>query len=209
MKLKLPQIEGEINKDDYDFLQKISSSDLVGLIGGDWIKLWRWNNLVKIAGKVRTKCHELGIDPKTVAPKFLSQFFEASSLEENETLQEMWAKLLINRSIDSKTNTYYITILKNLEPQEAELINLLFNQSSDDTAATFDFNKVLSVNAGSITKEQLAVMVQKLYSFNILRPPITQGIQMGPYPAAVETIEAFRFSEMGIDFCSRCTKVEK
>jgi hypothetical protein len=209
MKLKLPFLEGEINKDDYVFLQKISSSDFVGLIGGDWIKHWRWNNLLKIANKVRTKCEERGLNPSAVAPKFLSQFFEASSLEENETLQEMWANLLINRSVDPKTNNYYITILENLEPQEAELINLLFGQSNNDVSTTFDFDKVLNANTGTITKEQLAVMVQKLYSFNILRPPITQGIQMGLYPPALETIEAFRFSEMGIDFCKNCTGIEK
>jgi hypothetical protein len=211
MKLKLPQVqvEGEINKDDYDFLQKISSSDLVGLIGGDWIKLWRWNNLVRIAGKIRSKCDELKLDPQIVAPKFLSQFFEASSLEENETLQEMWAKLLLNRSIDPKTNSYYITILKNLEPHEAELVNLLFSQSNSSTTTTFDFDKVLSVGGGRFTREELAVMVQKLYSFNILRPPAGQGIQFGNYPAAMETIDAFRFSEMGIDFCKKCTDVKK
>lgn len=71
----------------------------------------------------------------------------------------------------------------------------------------FDFKKVLASSGDGITGEQLAVLVQKLYSFNILRPPITQGIKMGPYPPALETIEVFRFSEMGIDFCKVCTQV--
>jgi|GEM_PF-5624318 len=208
MKLKLPEIEGEINKEDYDFLQKISSSDLVGLIGGDWIKEWRWNNLVKIAERVRRKCDQKGLNPKQVSPKFLSQFFESSSLEENETLQEMWANLLINRSIDSKTNSYYISILQNLEPTEAELINMLFGQSDNSHETSFDFDKVLTASQGSVTREQLAVMIQKLYSFNILRPPINEGVFMGPYPAALETIQAFRFSEMGIDFCKICNNIQ-
>ncbi|QQS69410.1 hypothetical protein IPP75_05880 [Candidatus Saccharibacteria bacterium] len=111
MKLKTPAIEGEINKEDYDFLQKFAGSDLLGLLGGDWIKLWRWNNLINIAGRVRRKCEESNLDPNRVSPKFLSQFFEESSLEENEILQEMWANLLVNRSVNPSTNNYYITIL--------------------------------------------------------------------------------------------------
>lgn len=208
MKLKLTQIEGEINKDDYDFLQKISSSNLVGLLGGDWIKEWRWKNLVKIAERVRIKCKESGLNPNQVAPKFLSQFFEESSLEEDETLQDMWANLLLNRSADPTTNSYYITILKNLEPIEAELINMLFSQSDMSHETSFDFMKVLAAAGSNVTQEQLAVLIQKLYSFNILRPPITQGIKMGPYPPALETIEVFRFSEMGIDFCKVCTEIK-
>jgi hypothetical protein len=207
MKLKLPHVEGEIDKDDYDFLQKISQSDLVGLIGGDWIKLWRWNNLVKIAGKVRSKCEELGVDPKVVSPKFLSQFFEDASLEEDETLQEMWANLLINRSMDPKTNYYYITILRNLEPQEAQLIQQLFSQSNNSIQTTFDFTKVLAANTANMTYEQLAVLVQKLYSFNILRPPMLENVAFGEYSPALETTQIFRFSEMGIDFCKNCTRV--
>lgn len=207
MKLKLPQIEGEINEDDYNLLQKISSSDLVSLLGGDWIKEWRWKNLVEIAERVRKKCEEHELNPQQVAPKFLSQFFEASSLEENVTMQDMWANLLLNRSSNKATNSYYITILQNLEPVEARLINLLFEESNTSPETNFDFNKVLAVSQGSITEAQLAVLVQKLYSFNILRPPLTEGLKVGSYPAALETIEAFRFSEMGIDFCKACTKV--
>lgn len=208
MKLKLPLVEGEINRDDYEFLQKISSSDLVGLLGGDWIKEWRWKNLVKIAERVRKKSEELGIKPAQIAPKFLSQFFEVASLEEDETIQDMWANLLLNRSADSSTNSYYITILKNLDPIEAELIKMLYEQSGESSNTNFDFHKVLSASQGKLKKGQLAILVQKLYSFNILRPPTAQSIMVGPYPAALETINAFKFSEMGIDFCRVCTRVD-
>jgi Abortive infection alpha len=206
MKLKLPQVEGEINKDDYDFLQKISSSDLVGLLGGDWIKYWRWNNLSKIASKVRAKSEELSLNVNKVAPKFLSDFFEASSLEEDDSIQAMWANLLLNKSVDQTTNGYYITVLRNLEPVEAELINLLYSQSSNSIDTNFDFELVLKSSA-RIDRNQLSVMIHKLYSFNILRPPINRGIQMGSFPPAVETIEAFRLTEMGIDFCKKCNSI--
>ncbi len=207
MKLKLPEIEGEINKDDYDFLQKISQSDLAGLIGGDWIKYWRWNNLVKLAQKVRAKSEALNLDVSKVSPKFLSQFFEASSLDEDDTIQEMWANLLLNKSINPTTNGYYISILQNLEPVEAIIIDALYQQSNGNTDTSFDFNLVATLPM-VVDAKQLAVMVHKLYSFNILRPPINNGMQMGNYPVALETIKAFRFTEMGLDFCDKCRNVK-
>lgn len=209
MKLKVPGFEGEINKDDYDFLQSISSSDLIGLIGGDWIKMWRWNNLANIARIFREKCEKMNIDPRKVSPKFLSEFFESSSLEDDESLQDMWANLLLSRSSNPATNVYYIMILKNLEPLEAQLINMLFGQSNDSHETQFDFHGVIAASQGTITENQLAVLIQKLYSFNILRPPLSKGIAMGPYAPALETIMSFRFSEMGIDFCKSCMQEVK
>ena len=70
VKIKIPgQIEAEINEADYSFLQKIADSKFVGLVGGDWIQLWRWNNLTKIAEKVRKRCDELHLNPQLVAPR--------------------------------------------------------------------------------------------------------------------------------------------
>jgi hypothetical protein len=206
MKLSIPgQVEVEIDNADYSVLQKIANSDFVGLIGADWLKLWRWNNLTKIAEKVRKKCEKSDLDPKQVAPKFINQFFESASLEEDETIQEMWANLLLNKSINNKINTFYIQILKELEPQEAEILNGLFKVYNGNTNSTFVFDKVMQVF--NINKIELEVMVQKLYGFNIFRPPLMSGIMVSKYPIAVETMDNFRFSEMGVDFLKKCNEV--
>lgn len=211
VKIKIPgQIEVEINEADYSFLQKIANSNFAGLVGGDWIQLWRWNNLTKIAEKVRKKCEELGLDPKLVAPKFIKEFFESSSLEEDDDIQDMWANLLLNQSIGQDVNIHYLNVLKSLEPKEGRLLNALFNQSNNSTDTEFSFANVL--NAFSESDELgLRVMLHKLYGFNILRPPLMRGIGMGGpsgvFAPAVETTDSFRFSEMGLDFCKKCTGI--
>lgn len=211
VKIKIPgQIEAEINEADYSFLQKIADSKFIGLVGGDWIQLWRWNNLTKIAEKVRKRCEDLHLNPQLVAPKFIKEFFESASLEEDGDIQEMWANLLLNKSVGQGVNIHYLNMLKSLEPREGRLLSALFAQSNNSTDTEFIFNNLL--NAFSEYDEiGLRVMVYKLYGFNIFRPPLMRGIGMGGpngvFAPAVETTDSFRFSEMGLDFCKKCTGV--
>lgn len=119
--------EAEINDKDYNALEKVANSDLVGFIGGDWLKYWRWRNLVSIADKFRKKCEENNFDPQQVAPKFLSHFFDASSQEDDESLQDIWAKILYsesrsNGSVSLKT----LHVLKLMTSEDAKILNNLF-----------------------------------------------------------------------------------
>jgi hypothetical protein len=207
MKLQLPGGGGvEIDKEDYGFLQKIVNSDFVGLIGVDWIRHWRWSNLVKIAGKVRKRAEEQNFDPKKVAPKFIREFFENASLEENDDMQTMWANLLVNQVKDGDVNIHYLNILKELEPTEARLLDSLYGQSLNSINTEFEFEPIQQ--AFGMEEVNLKVLIYKLYSFNILRPPLMSnvGFEAGgiTYAPALETIKKFRFTEMGLDFCKKC-----
>lgn len=211
VKISAPgKIGVEINEADYKILQKITNSDFVNLIGGDWIHYWRWNNLTKIAEKIRKTCEELNLDPTKVAPKFIQEFFENASLEENDDIQEMWANLLINKSTGQDVNIHYLNVLKSLEPSEVRLLSVLYKQSSNSTETEFDFVKVLAASS-EYDKMGLIIMIHKLYGFNILRPPLMMNIGMsgpnGIYAPAVETTDTFRFSAMGLDFCKKCDGV--
>lgn len=212
MKIQLPELGGiEIDKDDYNFLQKISSSDFIGLIGGDWIKFWRWQNLTKIAEKVRKISEERNLNPQKVAPKFVKVFFENASLEENDDVQRMWANLLVEQTTNGGVNIYYLNILKELEPTEARLLDFLYKQSNNSSSTNFSFDLIMQ-GSKNITENELRVTIHKLYSFNILRPPITRGVSFGSnqngksFAPALETTDTFRFTEMGLDFCSKCSQ---
>lgn len=122
MKLKVFDAEVEMNKDDYNLLNKIVSCDFVGLIGGDWIAYWRWKNLVKIAGKVRQVCDEQKLIPKHVSPKFVRHFFEHASLEEDDALQDIWAKILAGEIKQPKSfSLRTLEAVKNMSLEEARL----------------------------------------------------------------------------------------
>ena len=127
MKLTIPGFSVEINEKDYEALEKVANSDLIGLIGGDWLKYWRWNNLLKIVNKFRLKCEAEGFTPRRVAPKFLYQFFEVASQEDDEILQELWANLLYSESKNSGSiSLKSMQILKYMTGEDAKLLNKMF-----------------------------------------------------------------------------------
>ena len=117
----------EIDENDYNALQKVSDSNFIGLVGGDWLKYWRWNNLVNIAKKFRKKCEENQFNPQQVAPKFLSHFFENCSLEDDESLQDIWADLLYSESNkQGSVSLKTLQVLKFMSKEEAKILKSLF-----------------------------------------------------------------------------------
>ncbi|KST92031.1 hypothetical protein LKF67_1245 [Lactococcus lactis subsp. lactis] len=108
MKYKDPIYEIETTSEDYKFLEKIANNNLFKLVS-DEMSYWRWNNLCRVAEKVKAKCQQRSYDPKQVAPKFLSYFFEGSSMKDSDDLQEIWAEILLGES--EKENSYSLRTL--------------------------------------------------------------------------------------------------
>lgn len=135
-KISLPDGTGgeiEASPEDLNALQKFFSvitpefiHDSIGILN-DNIKFKRWKNIVKItqeAEKIRQK-HNLKSIPLPL--KTSIGYIEAASLEEDETLQELWANLLANTTAEtSSTNGIYVSILKELTTVEARVLNILY-----------------------------------------------------------------------------------
>lgn len=182
MKVSIPgQGEVEINKDDYDFLDKIADSDFAGLIGGDWVKYWRWINLTKIAQKVRKKCEQQGLNPKSVAPKFIHAFFDGASLEGEDDIQELWANLLVNATLSSDIKVSYTAILKEIDPIEARIMQYIYLQyvakygldlpkfrPANEYAGSIDGGIVKQVF--TLSNEEFEQAIDNLYRLRLLAP---------------------------------------
>lgn len=200
-------IDLEITEADEKFMQKVSSHNFFGIFG-DQIAKWRWQNAIRIVGKASAIATKNNIELNIIPSKFLQQVIDASSLDEDDNLQNMWANLLVNKSCGVGVNILYVDILKSLEPIEAELIQELYLQSNDSIDEMFNFSKIL-VAKTAFTDINLRVVVHKLYGFNILRPPLMKGISVGRFSPALETTDEFHFSELGLDFCKKCNGVEE
>ena len=61
---------------------------------GDQIRFWRWRNQLRILERANDILKQKGISPKKVSPKVLVPLIEAASLEDDPSLQEMWARLI-------------------------------------------------------------------------------------------------------------------
>ena len=194
----------EITDSDKEFASKISKHNLFGMLG-DQIASWRFQNAVRVFRKTEQFAKENNVSVNLVPSKFLQQFIDGSSLEEDINMQDMWANLLLSKSQDENAvNILYVNILKSLEPLEATFLDGAFRGSNGDTRTTFNIQQVASEM--NIEINTLRIIVYKMYSFNILRPPFFSGIAMWNTNnnPAVETPDMFRFSELGLDFCNKC-----
>lgn len=107
-------------------LDKIAApaAEELGLLFGDNVKHRRLSNQIKNLDKVRTIVEAKGLTLKQVNLKVLFPYLEGIAVEEDDTLQDMWANLFVNY-IDSTSNlqlTVYPSILKQLSTNEVVML---------------------------------------------------------------------------------------
>jgi Abortive infection alpha len=100
----------------------------LGGILEDWTKYYRYKNLLTISDKVEALHHRRKIEGKTVALPFkiAIPLLEAASLEDDVTLQDMWAGLIANGmdpGFQQPIHPSYIEIVKQMSPDEAVILN--------------------------------------------------------------------------------------
>lgn len=109
-----------------NFIEKLVSPSIeeLGLLVRDQISYWRFNNQIKILNKAKIICEENNISVKSIPPKLLCPYLENASLEDDDTLQDKWANLLVNM-VDSQQNIQnhvFPYILSQLSKDEFELL---------------------------------------------------------------------------------------
>ncbi len=108
-----------------DLLRRLAgpAADQVGFMLGDKAWEYRANNLIKITLRLQRKLREVGLPANAVHPRLLLPIIENCSVEDNETLQEMWAGLLVTASQEKDSmSPSFIETLKQLTPDEARLL---------------------------------------------------------------------------------------
>lgn len=97
----------------------------------DKLKYLRWERQERLFLRAQSFLRQEGIGrPNNPIPlKYAVPLLEAASLEENDGLQDLWAKLLVNFSIDwsgIEPSRTYIDILERLSPLEAKIVNAVY-----------------------------------------------------------------------------------
>jgi hypothetical protein len=105
-------------------------------IGEDLMEMcreWRWRrrNVEAIAGKHQMEVERRGLDPKNLQPLPEGDAYramEAASLEDDESVQNLWAGLLTS-AMDPNSQTtaskVFVDLLQSIGPAEAGLLSLL------------------------------------------------------------------------------------
>jgi hypothetical protein len=91
-----------------------------GLLLGDNAKVYRLKNLVSVFTKTQKILSDASLSPNAVPPRLALPILEASSLEDDETLQSLWAGLLATASQQTDSvSPSFVETLKQLTPDEA------------------------------------------------------------------------------------------
>jgi hypothetical protein len=104
--------------------------DDIGAMISNSMKPYRARNLVNNFRKVERILREAGLSANAVPTRLLFPIVEASSIEDNETLQDMWAGLLATASQQTETvSPSFIETLKQLTPDEARHLEMMCKDS--------------------------------------------------------------------------------
>ncbi|MEJ1360659.1 MAG: Abi-alpha family protein [Candidatus Sedimenticola sp. (ex Thyasira tokunagai)] len=121
------------------FISQFISGSLEHGIGifEDKLKYMRWERQVRFMQRANEYKKEISIQASTkqIPLKFAIPLLEAASLEDDDYLQNLWAKLLVNSTIEGNEinlNRSYIDILERLSHLEARIISVIYALSEDE-----------------------------------------------------------------------------
>jgi Abortive infection alpha/Protein of unknown function (DUF2806) len=131
-----------------DLVNKLAGplAEEVGMMLGDKVRVYRVKNWIKTVEKTERLLRVAKLPANAVPPRLFLPIMEASSIEDNETLQDMWAGLLTAASQDTDAvSPSFVETLKQLTPDEARHLqemyeNHLLMAASDHRRLPLDFS---------------------------------------------------------------------
>lgn len=174
------------------FISKYTGGPIEQAIGifEDKLKYMRWERQQRLILKAQEFIQKNGLQSpnKSLPLKYAIPLFVAASLEDNDYLQDMWAKLLINSTDkDSGIDLHriYIDILERLSPLEAcileKIYEIPYEQMQHNGVLTYKLPDQAIVNFNSedpktkiINKKVLLALVN-LAKLNCISPGLSMG----------------------------------
>lgn len=140
-----------------DFLGRLinPAAEEVGLLISDNIKYYRFKNQVRILLKAKEYVEKKNISIKEIPIKILVPLLENASLEDNDTLQNKWANLLVNM-IDSENNLQnqiFPYILSQISIEEYEGLKELIDKEQQLSLAKSKLEELKKDDQFSMKKE--------------------------------------------------------
>jgi hypothetical protein len=113
--------------------------DIVGLLGGDWLKQRRATNLSEVAGKAKERLRARNVSERqSVSLTLALPLLKAAADESQPELQDLWARLLAN-AMDpkrGKVRQLFIEAVKQFDPIDALTFQKLADHSNFDKPAS-------------------------------------------------------------------------
>lgn len=195
--------------DFFDGLVPDFVKDGVGILS-DQVKLWRWENQVRIIRKAQVVISSSGLPKQKIPLKVLVPIIENSSLEEDTSMQEKWSHMLANAATGNvEISPNYVAILSELSPVEVRILDGVYDEAQKENdyerrkSLQFDSEKLKPI-FGISTSEEMDLIVENLYRLNLLQAPAGNGIMVGDFKFALRTTRVFEFTTLGFEFVKAC-----
>lgn len=184
---------------------------------GDRLKFLRWKRQLRYMDKYNQILDERRITKiKAIPPKFALPIITHASLEENDELQDLWARLTANAmdpNFALELCYAFLEIIKSLSPLDVKMLSFFYSALLKDPNVKLDL-----VTDYSLTKEQICsgvginendygVSVYNLFRVQCLAPAVkvATGIMFGDEPSTVfKGSKAVTMTPLGVNFVKAC-----
>jgi hypothetical protein len=141
--------------------------DVVALLGGDWLKVRRAENLLRTIQRAHERLKKDGIKPEAASLSIGLPILIAAADESRDEIQDLWARLLAAAADPARSKSFrnvFIEVIKKMDPLDAAVI-----QAAQVEGGRMDGGKVNSIAARlTLSNDQVAVSVENLEKLGIL-----------------------------------------
>jgi hypothetical protein len=161
--------------------------DVVGLLGGDWLKVRRAENLYRTINKAHERLKKEGIKPEAASLSIGLPILAAAADESRDELQELWASLLAAAADPARSAFFriaFIEVIKKMDPLDAAVLKAA--QAAGGRIIKETRNSIAAELKITLDPVQVSISnLQKLDLLDIGNPRRLQGHSMwepGPGP---------------------------
>jgi hypothetical protein len=153
------------------FLREIFGTvpeDLIGILGGDWLKVKRVENICRTISKAHERLEKDGIKPQAASLSISVPLLKAAADESRDELQDLWASLLAAAADPNRSKFFrieFIEVIKKMDPLDTlVLVAMGEGQPRVDGATQDRIREKLGVS-----RDAFHVSIDHLTKLNLLR----------------------------------------
>jgi len=161
------------------FIEMVVGEPMKGLGGilSDRVNLWRYKNLLKqrdIVASIHTK-RKLEGKSIPIPPRYAVPFINAASMEDDDTIQNLWAGLIANATDPNQRlslRKVYRRMLSEMEPLDAQVLDLLMRDYDFKTNITREEAQGVTVSelsaAAGCSQNEIQMSILNLYQMQCI-----------------------------------------
>ncbi len=141
---------------------------MVGLLGGDWLRVRRAENLTRIVAKLSERLIARGIETtQPASPSIVQPMLIAAADESRDELQDIWARLLAAAADPARAKSFrlvFIEIAKKMDPLDVAALQLAHQSGGRFTGEL----KIKLAEQLKATRDEIEVSVGNLLNLRLV-----------------------------------------